>query len=143
MVAICTIGDSAGDYGYYSDDGETGGRETGTTIDECDGNEVTVQFGTVDDGLRTLDTLAEIGVPYELVLVERDADGRPSDEYLALNPWGKIPTLEDGDLVLTGKGGGDIITKEQFDSYELVRDALGPEDRATVAAAQGRSCVKP
>jgi len=45
--------------------------------------------------------LAEIGVPYELVRVERDPDGRPSDAYLALNPWGKIPTLEDGDLVLT------------------------------------------
>ena len=29
-------------------------------------------------------TLAEIGVPYELVRVERDEDGRPSDAYLAL-----------------------------------------------------------
>jgi len=46
-------------------------------------------------------TLAEIGVRYELVRVERDEDGRPSAAYLALNPWGKIPTLEDGDLVLT------------------------------------------
>jgi glutathione S-transferase len=46
-------------------------------------------------------TLAEIGVPYELVRVERDDDGRPTEAYLALNPWGKIPTLEDGDLVLT------------------------------------------
>ena len=46
-------------------------------------------------------TLAEIGVPYELVRVERDADGRVSEAYLALNPWGKIPTLEDDDLVLT------------------------------------------
>lgn len=46
-------------------------------------------------------TLAEIGVPYELTLVERDADGRPPPEYLALNPWGRIPTLEDGELVLT------------------------------------------
>ena len=46
-------------------------------------------------------TLAEIGAPYELVRVERDGDGRVSEEYLALNPWGRIPTLEDGDLVLT------------------------------------------
>ncbi|MDQ3103439.1 MAG: glutathione S-transferase, partial [Actinomycetota bacterium] len=45
--------------------------------------------------------LAEIGVPYELVRVERDAEGHPSDAYLSLNPWGKIPTLEDGDLVLS------------------------------------------
>ena len=46
-------------------------------------------------------TLAEIGAPYELVRVERDGEGRVTSEYLALNPWGRIPTLEDGDLVLT------------------------------------------
>ena len=28
--------------------------------------------------------------------------------------------VKDGALVLTGKGGGDIITKDQFESYELV-----------------------
>lgn len=35
-------------------------------------------------------TLAEIGFPYDLALVERDANGRPSDEHFALNPWGKL-----------------------------------------------------
>lgn len=45
--------------------------------------------------------LAEIGVPYELVSVERDADRRGTPEYRALNPSSKVPTLEDGDLVLT------------------------------------------
>jgi len=40
--------------------------------------------------------LAEIGVPYELALVERG-----SSAYLAVNPAGLVPTLEDGDLVLT------------------------------------------
>jgi hypothetical protein len=28
--------------------------------------------------------------------------------------------VKDGELVLTGRGGGDIITKDKFDSYELV-----------------------
>ena len=45
--------------------------------------------------------LAEIGADYELVLVERDEQGRSSQAYLRLNPAGLIPTLEDGDLVLT------------------------------------------
>ena len=45
--------------------------------------------------------LAVIGVDYELVLVERDAQGRSPSEYLALNPWGRVPTIEDGGLVLT------------------------------------------
>ncbi len=44
--------------------------------------------------------LAEIGVPYELVRIERDAaQGDPA--YLALNPLGVVPTLVDGDLVVT------------------------------------------
>jgi glutathione S-transferase len=45
--------------------------------------------------------LAEIGGPYELVLVVRDEQRRSTPEYLALNPWGTIPTLEDGDLALS------------------------------------------
>lgn len=30
--------------------------------------------------------------------------------------------VKDGALVLAGRGGGDIVTKEQFDAYELVLD---------------------
>jgi hypothetical protein len=32
--------------------------------------------------------------------------------------------FQDGVIVLTGAGGGDIITKEQFDSYELVLEFM-------------------
>jgi glutathione S-transferase len=45
--------------------------------------------------------LAEIGVPYELALVERDEHGQSPPAYLRLNPSGRVPTLEDGELVLT------------------------------------------
>ena len=64
-------------------------------------------------------TLAEIGVPYELVRVERDADGRGSEEYLALNPWGKIPTLEDGDVVLTESAAICLHLAERFPDARL------------------------
>ena len=64
-------------------------------------------------------TLAEIGVPYELVRVERDADRRVSEEYLALNPWGKIPTLEDGDLVLTESAAICLHLAEKFPEARL------------------------
>src|SRR5687767_12411567 len=45
--------------------------------------------------------LAEIGTDYELVRVEHDAPDDASAEYRRLNPSGRVPTLADGDLVLT------------------------------------------
>jgi glutathione S-transferase len=44
--------------------------------------------------------LEELGVPFELVLVERANAAHKSAEFLKLNPNGKIPVLVDGDLVL-------------------------------------------
>ena len=44
--------------------------------------------------------LEELGVPFELVLVDRGNAAHKSPEFLKLNPNGKIPVLVDGDLVL-------------------------------------------
>lgn len=44
--------------------------------------------------------LEELGIDYELVLVDRDNNAHKSPEYLKLNPAGRIPVLIDGDLVL-------------------------------------------
>ena len=44
--------------------------------------------------------LREAGVPFELRLVDRTRDAQRSIDYLRLNPNGRIPVLEDGDLVM-------------------------------------------
>ena len=44
--------------------------------------------------------LHEIGVPFELKLVERTQGAHKQPEYLKLNPNGLIPVLVDGELVL-------------------------------------------
>lgn len=44
--------------------------------------------------------LREIGVPFEKVMVDRDAGANRSPAYLALNPNGLIPVLVDDALVL-------------------------------------------
>jgi glutathione S-transferase len=44
--------------------------------------------------------LHEIGVPFELSLVDRTVQAHKSPAYLKLNPNGLIPVLVDGDLVL-------------------------------------------
>ena len=74
-------------------------------------------------------TLAEIGVAYELVRVERDAEGRPPAEYLALNPWGKIPTLEDEDFVLTESAAICLYLAERFPEARLAPPG-GTRERA-------------
>ena len=44
--------------------------------------------------------LEEMGVPFELVLVDCDHDAHKSAAYLRLNPNGTIPAYVEGDLVL-------------------------------------------
>ncbi len=44
--------------------------------------------------------LHELGLPFELVLVDRTQGAHKSPAYLKLNPNGLIPVLEDGPLVL-------------------------------------------
>jgi glutathione S-transferase len=45
--------------------------------------------------------LAEAGARYTLVQVAADEHEPRPAAYLSVNPWGQVPTLEDGDLVLT------------------------------------------
>jgi glutathione S-transferase len=75
--------------------------------------------------------LAEVGSPYELVRVERDSEGLPSAEYLALNPWGKIPTLEDGDLVLSESAAICLHLADRFPDARLL-PRLGTRERSEV-----------
>ena len=44
--------------------------------------------------------LRELGVPFELELVDRAQGAHKSAQYLKLNPNGLIPVLVDGELVL-------------------------------------------
>ncbi|WP_394791956.1 glutathione S-transferase family protein [Rhodoferax sp.] len=44
--------------------------------------------------------LEEIGLPFELLLVDNAAGAHKAPEYLRLNPNGLIPVLTDGELVL-------------------------------------------
>lgn len=48
--------------------------------------------------------LAELQVPYEMVLLDMKKGEHRTPEYLAINPFGKVPSMEDGDLKLFESG---------------------------------------
>jgi glutathione S-transferase len=45
--------------------------------------------------------LEELGEPYAIELLNLKAGDQRKSAYLALNPMGKVPTLKDGDVVVT------------------------------------------
>jgi glutathione S-transferase len=45
--------------------------------------------------------LEEVGVPYELRFTDFTTGEHKKSAFLALNPMGKLPTIEDGDTVVT------------------------------------------
>jgi glutathione S-transferase len=68
--------------------------------------------------------LAEIGVEYRLVEIDRDA-AQSDAAYRALNPLGVVPTLVAGDLVVTESAAILLTLADRFPAARLA-----PDDRA-------------
>jgi len=73
--------------------------------------------------------LEELGVPYELVYVDRERGAHKTPEYLALNPNGSIPVLVDGELVLYETAAICLHLVDRHPQAELA-PALGSPERA-------------
>lgn len=73
--------------------------------------------------------LEEIGLPFELALVDRAKNEQLSPEYLKLNPSGRIPVLVDGDLVLFETAAICLHLADTHPQANLV-PALGTQQRA-------------
>ena len=64
--------------------------------------------------------LAEAGADYELARVDFDDPADAPDDYRRLNPQGRVPTLEDGDLVLTESAAILLHLAEKFPDARLL-----------------------
>ncbi|MEO7128553.1 MAG: glutathione S-transferase [Rhodoferax sp.] len=73
--------------------------------------------------------LEEIGVPFELVLVDRTHGVHKTQQYLQLNPNGLIPSLTQGDLVLYESAAICLHLCDSFPQAELA-PAVGTAPRA-------------
>lgn len=59
--------------------------------------------------------LAELEVPYEFVLLDMKAGEHLQPDYLAVNPFGKVPAIVDGDLALWESGAILIYLTQKYD----------------------------
>ncbi|KAJ9696452.1 hypothetical protein PVL29_008602 [Vitis rotundifolia] len=66
---------------------------------------------------RVLTCLHEKGLDFELVPVNLFAGEHKQPPFLAKNPFGQIPVLEDGDLTLFGKS--SVLTFNHFPHNSL------------------------
>ena len=73
--------------------------------------------------------LEEIGVEFELKLVDRKSDAQKSAEYLKLNPAGRIPTLVDDSFVMFESPAICLYLAEQNPNSSLV-PVNDPQKRA-------------
>ncbi len=67
-----------------------------------------------------------LGVPHQLIEVDLAAAAHKSPEFLKLNPFGQIPVLEDGDLVIADSNAILVyLAKKAGRSDWLPEDAAG------------------
>jgi len=76
---------------------------------------------------RVLWALEEAGAEYEYVAVDLRAGAGWKPEYLALNPGGKVPTLVDGELVLTESAAICTYIGDCFPASRLTPPVGSPE----------------
>ena len=76
---------------------------------------------------RVLWALEEAGAEYEYVAVDLRAGAGWKPEYLVLNPGGKVPTLVDGELVLTESAAICTYIGDRFPASRLTPPVGSPE----------------
>ena len=74
-------------------------------------------------GLRVSWMLEELGEEYEFNLVPFSSNGFASEEYIKINPAGKVPAIRDGDLVLTESAAIVTYLGDKFPDKKLVPPA--------------------
>jgi len=74
---------------------------------------------------RTHWMLEELGIPYEYKRLSiRDGDTK-KPEYLKINPGGRIPCIQDGDLVLTESMAINFYLAEKYGKDLMPSDPIG------------------
>lgn len=92
----------------------------------------------------TLWLMEETGQPYERVLVDISTGAQRAPEYLAINPMGKVPALQDGDATLAEAAAICAYVAERYPEARLA-PPLGDPARAKYLywLFYGPGCIEP
>lgn len=88
--------------------------------------------------------LEEAGQPYERVLTDISTGAQKKPEYLAINPMGKVPALQDGDATIAEAAAICAYVAERFPGAKLA-PPVGDPRRAKYLQWLffGPSCIEP
>jgi len=78
-------------------------------------------------GFRAMWACEELGVPYEVVPIDFSVENRARPEWLAMNPVGKVPVMDDGDMRMFESG---AMMQYVLDRYGKGRLQPAKDDRA-------------
>ena len=93
---------------------------------------------------RALWMVEEIGVPYELVLVDIRKGAQDTAEYRAINPMMKVPALVDGDAAMGETGAILVYLADRFPDAKLAPAVSDPRrGRYLQWMFFGTACVEP
>ena len=91
---------------------------------------ITVYHASMTRSVRVLWLLEELGLPYEVVTLDFMAGDLQKPAYLAKNPLGRVPALEDGDVLVYESGAIVEWLCERYDTAHLLAPAPGTAARA-------------
>lgn len=76
---------------------------------------------------RVLLGLSLLGLPHEVVPVDLRGGQHKSPAFLAMNPWGQVPVIQDGDVTLADSNAILVYLARRYDATGrwLPQDALG------------------
>jgi glutathione S-transferase len=61
-----------------------------------------------------LSLMEELGVPYDLHVMDMKAGENRQPAYLAINPMGKVPAIQDGEALITEQGAVFLYLADRF-----------------------------
>ncbi|TCI00898.1 glutathione S-transferase [Roseococcus sp. SYP-B2431] len=75
---------------------------------------ITLHHSPNTRSVGTLSLLEELGAPYDLHVMDMKAGENRQPAYLAINPMGKVPAIQDGEALVTEQGAVFLHLADRF-----------------------------